>query len=435
MPVYIVQTAATGGNRAAIYLGSGVDSYLLAADAAALDVGAEDFTVAAWIRLPGGVAFGQIWNVFNKDFATTGFGLGVINVGAGDQFLVSIRNLGTFVVATGVTATPGQWYLLVGWHDQTSGQIGIAVDNGTATTTARATAPSAGTAPLLIGDNFYTGDIQRVGFWRGRVLDATARATLYNSGAGYRYADLPAGLGTSLQHWWDLDEATSYRRNALVPAQYLLSRSTAIIGTTTGNGADYAPPTITRNLVCTGDSLTFGFPGQDWEAYPTQTVAQLTASWAVINNGVNGDSVQALTARAAATDALQAAGKTNILVVWIGANNFLGTAETPATVFGLIKAYCQARQAAGWTVAVCTMTGSAFVPTPGTYEAYRQTLNTSIRGDTSFYTALADLGASGNGIGDLADCSDLAIYTDGIHMTTAGYSIAAAIVATAIGGL
>lgn len=72
-------------------------------------------------------------------------------------------------------------------------------------------------ADMTIGlgrSNHGTADaaISRARLWKNRILDATAASDLYNSGAGYLHADLPAGLLTSMVASWDLTEASGSSR-------------------------------------------------------------------------------------------------------------------------------------------------------------------------------------------------------------------------------
>jgi RHS repeat-associated protein len=97
----------------------------------------------------------------------------------------------------GVTAnnfgslSTGTWYYVAAWYDG-SGSLNIQVNNGTPNTTGWAHSIYDGTADFEIGgrnDNggtFANGRIDEVSFWK-RMLTATERAALYDSGAGCQY--------------------------------------------------------------------------------------------------------------------------------------------------------------------------------------------------------------------------------------------------------
>jgi hypothetical protein len=138
-----------------------------------------------------------------------------------------------------------------------------------------------------------------------------------------------------------------------------------------------------------------------------------------------------------------------VFVYWIGTND-LAASVTPATVYSNILSECQLAVAAGATGIVLGTTlprsNSGLV---GTYEAQRQILNPLITGTTSTACdvtvngvvmhapiAIADVGATGNGIGTAGD-SDGANYESlHIHLTGAGGdAIAMPIFQTAINSI
>jgi hypothetical protein len=70
-------------------------------------------------------------------------------------------------------------------------------------------APVSNDAPFRLGHDYwdsYHGRLQYWGKW-DRVLSDAECVALYNSGQGLKYAELSAGVKTSLVSYWDLDEA------------------------------------------------------------------------------------------------------------------------------------------------------------------------------------------------------------------------------------
>jgi len=109
----------------------------------------------------------------------------------------------------------------------------------------------------------------------------------------------------------------------------------------------------------------------------------------------------------------------NTIVIWGGIND--NGASTAQQIYDNLAAYCTARKAAGWNkVIVCTEIDS----TAAGWNAKYQALNTLIRASHAWADAVADLGADAR----LQNASDGTYYTDGTHLTAAGYAVVAGIV-------
>jgi lysophospholipase L1-like esterase len=171
-----------------------------------------------------------------------------------------------------------------------------------------------------------------------------------------------------------------------------------------------------RLVVAEGDSITWL---SNSFAFKVRTDYEATNAERWINvMAVNGSKVAGLLSRASEVDALYVAQMRPVVAVMIGINDINDPANpSTATIFGGIKSYCQARQAAGWKVVVCTILPC----TTSGANAERNTINTSIRGDTSFYDVLCDFDATAMGAD--ADASDAGKYYDGLHPTESGYGI------------
>lgn len=192
-------------------------------------------------------------------------------------------------------------------------------------------------------------------------------------------------------------------------------------------------PTPTKQIVCDGDSLTFGYWATDANNYPNQLLKAL-GNWRLLNYGKVGQTLATMVANGAANiDSVYDAGMTkNICLGWGGTND-LASGTAPATVFADYKTYGNARKVAGLSFVAFTILPR--VAGSGTFEADRQTFNTSVRGDASFYDALVDV-ASDSRIGDAGDNTDPTYYlSDHIHMNPTGYSIVAARAANAVNSL
>lgn len=192
-------------------------------------------------------------------------------------------------------------------------------------------------------------------------------------------------------------------------------------------------PTPTTQLVCDGDSLTSGYWATDGKNYPVQLLKGL-GNWRLLNYGIASQKLsEMITNGVANIDSVYDAGMTkNICIGWGGTND-LSSGVAPATVFADYKTYGNARKAAGFKFVAMTVLPR--VSGSGTFEADRQTFNTSVRGDATFYDALVDVAAD-NRIGDAGDNLDETYYlTDHIHLNPVGYSIVAGLASAQVSAL
>lgn len=167
---------------------------LMATHHADLNIGNVDWEMAGWCYITA-VSAQQIITkagtllefIFQMD-ATT------------DKFQWAVRNTSNawvIVTATtfGIPATPG-WVFFDVWHDATNNLIGIAINNGAADTLAFDAngTLNTSTAKLSLSSNdtavpgvFFAGRLDEIGIWKGRLLTADERTSLYNGGAGNTY--------------------------------------------------------------------------------------------------------------------------------------------------------------------------------------------------------------------------------------------------------
>lgn len=122
-----------------------------------------------------------------------------------------------------------------------------------------------------------------------------------------------------------------------------------------------------------------------------------------------------MTSRAATDDALVNRDRShNFLTVLIGTNDFGGGSQPDAALFvSRLKTYCQARQASGWQVVVLSILPGA----SGPFNTFRNSANTLIAADSSFYSAFVNF----NGQVWFSDAagSNVTYFPDGIHPTKA----------------
>jgi len=186
-----------------------------------------------------------------------------------------------------------------------------------------------------------------------------------------------------------------------------------------------------------GDSLTSGFNlGQQYGSnvfgFAWQTMNSLGPGYFYHNYSADGARMDYMYANfVTPVNALYNTNfAKNIVVVEGGINDLLSGVDVATVIEPRMQTLCNAYKSAGFKVVVCTVT--PFLANE--YETSRQTFNTWIRANyASFAHAVADFGASGNGIGSVNDQNNATNYqTDKTHWTVAGAAIAAAIVKTAI---
>lgn len=102
-----------------------------------------------------------------------------------------------------------------------------------------------------------------------------------------------------------------------------------------------------QNVVCVGDSITAGLG----VTTPWPSSLSLTLSSTVTNKGISGNQMAYVAPYGGGNvDPLLVAGQKNVLIIWLGTNDFAVGGATPATVEGELATYVAARQAAGWYV-------------------------------------------------------------------------------------
>lgn len=193
-------------------------------------------------------------------------------------------------------------------------------------------------------------------------------------------------------------------------------------------------------IVFDGNSLTAGQGAASGMDYPAQLIALLEAlgitGIADYNFGVGGQTTTDMDSDAASQiDTLILPGVQNILFAWEIGNDiyFNGDVSAAQTRF---QNYCLARQAAGWTVIVFTLTprnqSTAFGDDVTTYNTKLNSANTWLRANyTGFASGLVDVAADSR----LSDYLDSTYYADGIHHTNLGYGVDAELALPVILGL
>lgn len=200
-------------------------------------------------------------------------------------------------------------------------------------------------------------------------------------------------------------------------------------GTVAASAMDLGASGNTSILVTDGDSIT--------EDGGYQLQLSLNEPFTIVNTGVAARTLEAMqTASFAAVDSQWSKNaKRNIVVIWGGTNNFYFN-ENLADTYSRLVAYCNSRRKAGWQVVVVTMMSRSGAGLGGlTLDSYKNQYNALIRAHWSEYAdALADVAADSN-LGADGAYANTTYFADGTHLTTAGFSLAAPVISTAINNL
>jgi hypothetical protein len=287
---HFVKSSATNGNGLYIF------------DNASLHSGDIDFTFAAWVKM----------NAY-----TTGAVIGKGDAGArreyrlvfdGNskhfQFVVN-TSTGEKVVSTPVNSvTTGNWYFVVAYHNKSTDQIGVSLNNGTPVITS-----TGGAAPLVF-DGWFTigdfrdvsgyrldGDVDEVGFWK-RILTSQEKTDLYNGATGNSYSSQstsassissPISLGSTT--------FTNYLDKAVTQNKYYAYQvsSTGAGGTSSPSGWEWSSEPAP---LCEAEPPTVYFIGDEKKCYtPSTFTSEVFLSEAYDNPATGASGVNQVTYR------------------------------------------------------------------------------------------------------------------------------------------
>lgn len=186
---------------------------------------------------------------------------------------------------------------------------------------------------------------------------------------------------------------------------------------------------------CDGNSLTRGFGSSDpaTESYPAQ-MAPLLPGWTITNLGLDGYTTALLDTQDATRlyPRYDITRPKDIVVMWEISNDLYGGGVV-ADALTRYATWCQKARDEGYKVIAATVLPRSGGSPPVTFEADRQTANTSVRANWATYAdALADIAADTR-IGDPGDDLDTTYYNaDATHLNATGYGVVAGIVAPVV---
>lgn len=149
-------------------------------------------TISLWVR-PG--FSGANRYAFNAAGGTTGDTWGVATTAAGEiQFWLRSTGSPYYIAETsGLGATSGQWYHILGEWDEPNHIVRVTVDNSNTGSAAGPPGPYSQVAALAwiggyqVATNDWIGRVDELGWW-SRLLTADEKTALYGGGAGLPYS-------------------------------------------------------------------------------------------------------------------------------------------------------------------------------------------------------------------------------------------------------
>lgn len=179
------------------------------------------------------------------------------------------------------------------------------------------------------------------------------------------------------------------------------------------------PVESSKLIVIEGDSLS--------TSYPSVLQDMLDSSWQVVTAAISGTQTAAMLTQAQTIVDWRYTpnNSKNVYVFWGGTGDLAIGGSVESTYQNIVDA-CQGRRLAGFRVIVILIAprtaATLFGPTFAEFEARRLQLNALINAN---YTQFADGVYDPNSDPRLLDPADTTYYSDGVHMTTAGYTIIA----------
>ncbi len=201
-----------------------------------------------------------------------------------------------------------------------------------------------------------------------------------------------------------------------------------------GDGTMYVKPSgsglpfeVIGRLAFEGNSMTDG----NYTQYPAKAAALLPSSLLYVNLGHTADSTPDLIAQAATTNSYRIPyANKNVLVVWEGRNDACVLGASKEDVYAHLVTYCQAAMAAGWLVVLVTLPPSHDATL--TYEAKRVWVNAQLAANQQSICNQLVVLAQDPHFDDETDHTDQTVFRDGVHLTSYGEDLVAAMVAQGV---
>lgn len=351
------------------------------------EFGDTSFSLSLWWK-PTGTGFG---NILQKRTTVATLGTGYYLYWGGSSFIWRIGHTDdsqyVHTTSSGVSIVAGQWYHLLVGFDRATNQTFMYVDN-VAQTPQTITGSLTGAADFPFRLN-SAGAVDSFAGWN-RVLTSQERDDEYNAGSG-------------------------------------------INGAAAGLTMPQAAVTVNKNIVFDGHSLVAGQGAEKGiNDFPTLTLNALGRTWQRSNVGIGGQTMAAIQTNAADVTAAYDATKTrNACVCW-GITNSIKASVSAVTVQSQLASYVADRIADSYDdvyVLTCLPRGAGGFN--ASQEADRLAVNAHLIANQSTYGGTGHV-IDVTAIPELQDADDTDYYSDGVHLTPAGYALIANAVAAVV---
>ena len=178
--------SATGKIANAASFIAGNEEALVVAEGPELSMGNIDFTIAFWVWFDALAAAGLVgkWGTGSLEYLAYFDGTNI-------RFYVSNDGSNTVNVLNSQAIAINTWYFVVAWHDANANTINLSVNNNTPATAAHSAGVYDGSSALFLALNeegviYLSGRLDSLSIWK-RLLTASERTQLYNSGSGLDY--------------------------------------------------------------------------------------------------------------------------------------------------------------------------------------------------------------------------------------------------------
>lgn len=208
----LTQTASPGTDTGKVYSTvrtfDGASQYFSRAYDGALNTGAADFAIAAWVWMDNATNNRAILDKRgnNPGSGAAGFRGYLLAPQATSNiirfYIASTTTGGTSATLDSGSVSSSAWHLVLAWRSTAENKIYLQIDNGTpAEQTALASMDIDSGAPFVVGYKsttsatsitYFDGRIGPVAMWKNRTLSADDRSALWNGGAGLAYSAFTA---------------------------------------------------------------------------------------------------------------------------------------------------------------------------------------------------------------------------------------------------
>lgn len=286
-----------------------------------------------------------------------------------------------------------------------------------------------GTNPSVDPQLLYTQVAAGLDAYPGRVdggfniliwrRNGTTRSVMLN---GVEISRSSSGVGSDSFTFDGIGGFSPYQWSGDIAQIIRYSRSITDEERTSLHNGMFAKWGVTASIICDGNSLVAGLGVTSAQAWPGQLQTALGANYSVLNLGISDRTTATQLSDIPTKVARKKEAASNyVYVYWEGTNSIYYGASAEDTIDDL-KAIGADQKADGKYVIILTVMPRDNGSEPGDFETKRTAVNTEIRNAANIgvsWDAVVDVAANAN----LQDPLNLTYFSDGVHLTPAGYAI------------